>query len=287
MSSFEQGITFCESGFEFNPSPKDDFELDSHYEQPGQRCDLQDSMYAETGLLLQDEWIRDRDQKNQNLEEEIYPGQPQNMSEEDARNSNFQSKQLQEYANYYNQVWDQSCSSSLNDQEDWFILKNMITSKKDDYSEELYNLIEQTKKQTESKWVCKFCKQKYSYQGSFTNHIKTKHYLMKKSDKIDINIYDFLEEPRIPRGRAKGSKSIKKHSKQNKYQCICKKSFSQYGGLKMHIEKAHNAKDSQEIKTYFITTKCRGRPSKNPNINKTDAEKRKVGRPQKTKQEQI
>ncbi|KAL4504204.1 hypothetical protein ABPG72_021042 [Tetrahymena utriculariae] len=281
MSSFDYGFIQqqdCESESSDFQSSVDSFcqqqeKSMNHYPSDSYNDPLMCVSYSEEDLFQQKYLC------NLNLEQETKfdPFQPQYLNDHSCQQYYFLSENTtqhciatEEPSQYY---------SNLNEQERLFINENPNIQDRDIYTEQLLKPLEQKKTHAESKWVCNTCGQKCSNQGAFTNHVKVIHMKKKKSDKIQVHIYNYLEQSPVSRGRAKGSKSIKKSEKSKKqYQCTCNKSFCQYGGLTNHILTVHTD-NKEKIKSFFVSQKCKGRPQKN--VNRNVGTKRKVGRPQK------
>ncbi|KAL4504202.1 hypothetical protein ABPG72_021040 [Tetrahymena utriculariae] len=154
-------------------------------------------------------------------------------------------------------------SSNLNEQHLQLIIPNPNTIR-DDFSEILEQLLGGEKIK---QWFCKECKQRFSAQGSFTNHIKAIHLKRSKQDKIKVEIYHYLLRARAPRGRPKGSKSTKKTLRPKKCLCICGKSYTQTGSLDKHIEAKHGIQGKEKIKGFYAHPRRIGRPRKNMGEN--------------------
>ncbi|EAR96084.1 zinc finger, C2H2 type protein (macronuclear) [Tetrahymena thermophila SB210] len=185
------------------------------------------------------------------------------------------------------QILVEGQQKNAHEQENLFIDTNSTYHIKDQYTQSLCQALE-GEDPSKSKWVCKLCQKRCSSQGAITNHLKVIHFNLKKSDKFLFNIYDYILNRRSPRGRVKGSKTIKQsEKKKSNYKCSsCFQSFTQYGGLKSHIQIVHKIVEQKEIKRYFTISRGVGRPPKNDN-KIVETIKRKRGRPQKIKFQQI
>ncbi|EAR96083.1 zinc finger, C2H2 type family protein (macronuclear) [Tetrahymena thermophila SB210] len=251
MSDFDQHFNLLQSHFEQYSTFEYSSQLDSQYGQSEQSANYDISDHL---MLLNIEQTQYDSYQLQNL-----TNSNGSFIQEDAA-QNILADDNQQNIYPHNQLLIQFSSQNLSEQERQFLEANSDVV--DEYTQNLNQLVEENNVPAIEKWFCIQCRQRCSNQGAFLNHIKVIHMGLKKSDKVQVNIYQYLLSPRLPRGRAKGSKSIKKPEKRKQYHCICKKSFCQIGGLYTHVRNIHKIEDNEEIKKYFAEQKTIGRPSK-------------------------